>query len=123
MEPRFPVRPDKASLWVLNALTLRAQEARLHDVSCSGLGLAVDEEVPVGSWVRVEFGEVAVFGEARYCRRGAAGEYRVGVQTDWLIAQADLARWGGTRRDESEAQLCKLFREMKAGTVRYGPPV
>ncbi|QOY89385.1 PilZ domain-containing protein [Paludibaculum fermentans] len=122
-EPRFAVREEKAVLWVLHPRQAHAREGRLLDVSHSGLGIVLPEEIPAGSWIRVEFGDVAVFGEVRYCRQQAGGEFRMGALTDWVIAKADIARWGALRGPESEAQLCDAFRQMKRAAVRYGPPI
>ncbi len=122
-EHRFAVREEKAVLWVLHPRQAHAREGRLLDVSHSGLGIVLPEEIPAGSWIRVEFGDVAVFGEVRYCRQQAGGEFRMGALTDWVIAKADIARWGALRGAESEAQLCDAFRQMKKSAVRYGPPI
>ncbi|WP_321474711.1 hypothetical protein [uncultured Paludibaculum sp.] len=93
------------------------------DVSCSGLGMVVREEIPVGSWIRVEFGEVAVFGEVRYCRQQAGVGFRLGALTDWVVAKSDLARWGNSGRSDGDAHLCASFRQMKSSRTKYGPPV
>lgn len=122
-EPRFSVREEPAALWVLNHQQSRAREARLLDISHSGLGIVLEEEIPAGSWIRVEFGDVAVFGEVRYCRQQGGGEYRLGALTDWVIAKADIARWGALRGHDPETQLCDAFRQMKTAAVRYGPPI
>lgn len=122
-EPRFQVRQDRACLWVVDALSQRAHEARLLDVSCSGLGVVVEDEIPVGSWIRVDFGDVAVFGEVRYCRQQSVGHYRVGAASDWVIGRADLTRWGGRLSRECAVHLTESFRRMKMSAQRYGPPV
>lgn len=122
-EPRFSVREEPAALWVLNQHQTRLRAARLLDISHSGLGILLEEEIPTGSWIRVEFGDVAVFGEVRYCRPQAGGEYRLGALTDWVIAKADIARWGALRGQDSDTQLCDAFRQMKRAAARYGPPL
>ncbi|MGC4048937.1 MAG: PilZ domain-containing protein [Paludibaculum sp.] len=122
-EPRFSVREESASLWVLNHHPSQLRQARLLDISHSGLGILLEEEIPAGSWIRVEFGDIAVFGEVRYCRRQVGGDYRLGALTDWVIAKTDIARWGALRGQDSERQLCDAFTRMKSGAVRYGPPL
>ncbi|MGJ5818067.1 PilZ domain-containing protein [Paludibaculum fermentans] len=122
-EPRFNVREEKAAVWVLNPNQPQSREARLLDISHSGLGIVIAEEIPAGSWIRVEFGDVAVFGEVRYCRQQMCGEFRLGALTDWVIAKTDIARWGAQHGQDSEAQLCDAFCQMKTASVRYGPPI
>lgn len=122
-EPRFSVREEPAAVWVLTQSRSQMRTGRLLDISHSGLGILLEEEIPAGSWIRVEFGDVAVFGEVRYCRRQGGSGYRLGALTDWVIAKADIARWGALHGQDAETQLCDAFRQMKLAAVRYGPPL
>jgi c-di-GMP-binding flagellar brake protein YcgR len=96
------LRPTECALWDISEgrdeAYWRPVRALIQDMSGGGIGLLADEEMPVGSRVRVRFplpyggGECVGIGEAKMCRvqapprgsgpRARAGKWIVGLQMD-----------------------------------------
>ncbi|HEU5318005.1 MAG TPA: flagellar brake protein [Chloroflexota bacterium] len=96
------LRPTECAVWDLSdgrdEAYWRPVRALIQDMSGGGIGLLADEEVPVGSRVRVRFplpyggGECVGIGEAKMCRvqapprgsgaRARSGKWIVGLQMD-----------------------------------------
>ena len=96
------LRPTECALWDLSdgceGAFWRPVRAIIQDMSGGGVGLLADEEMPVGSRVRIRFplpyggGECIGIGEAKMCRvqappsgsgvRARSGRWIVGLQMD-----------------------------------------
>ncbi len=84
-EPRFLVKHDPALVTALVGPELVPVQARLLDLSHSGLGLLVDVHLPTNAWIKVEFGATIIFGEVRHCRLMQDGQYRLGARSDTVL--------------------------------------
>jgi hypothetical protein len=54
---------------------------RIVEVSRTGVQIQIDEEVPVGSVMTVEFGDTILKGDIRHCE-ARDGHFTVGIQTN-----------------------------------------
>ncbi|QOY89001.1 hypothetical protein [Paludibaculum fermentans] len=84
-EPRFLVKHDPALVTALVGAELVPVQARLLDLSHSGLGMLVDVHLPTNAWIKVEFGATIIFGEVRHCRLMQDGQYRLGAHSDTVL--------------------------------------
>jgi len=137
-EPRIVVN-TKARLVVFHCNLQMAADARIIDVSKSGLCLTTAQPIPFGTLLKIVVDGAIIFAEARYCRqvRGAIGSYKLGVQIqtvilhgktepDWRHTPAEL--WGSLalavrnsgklmpnsateRCQECRDELCRFFPE------------
>jgi hypothetical protein len=62
-------------------LQCSTSKARLADLSIHGLSLILDEELPIGSLVKVEWGSVTFMGELVYCQPHGE-EFLIGLKVD-----------------------------------------
>ncbi len=56
--------------------------AEIHDVSRSGLRLALDRPIAAGTAVKVEFSGMIARGEIRYCIPMQGDSFRAGMRID-----------------------------------------
>lgn len=91
-EPRIPVDTSARIVVFHSGMTLTA-DARITDVSKSGLGLVTDLAVPCNVLLKVILAGAIVFAEIRYCREagGTVKSYKIGalIQTVILSGEAD----------------------------------
>jgi len=90
-EPRFPIN-QPGRIAILNASGTTSSECMLTDVSASGLGLTAVGPAEAGCMVYVTGDFGLLVGEVRYCRRGADGRYRMGVETTGVYAGTESPR-------------------------------
>ena len=64
---------------------LKKCDAQAIDISRSGLGLLINQQLTVNAWVKVELTFAIVFGEVMYSRPVADGGYRVGLRMETLL--------------------------------------
>ncbi len=69
---------------VRGRLITRNLSAQLVNVSPSGLRLILDRAIPAGTHISVAVREETVFGEVKYCNRGASG-YEAGIQIEYAV--------------------------------------
>jgi hypothetical protein len=84
-ELRIPLSNQPAVISHLEGGTGMRYEARAVDISRSGLGLLVDRQFIVDTWVKVELGFAIAFGEVMYSKPTESGEYRVGLRVESLL--------------------------------------
>lgn len=107
-EPRIPVDLDAK-------LTIAGIElpiaGRVVNISASGLGLLLDQEVPGGELAYIELAIGFAFGEIRHCSKTAAG-YRVGMKLDEFISREDEVLAARKRADPVAAAtgFARFFR-------------
>ena len=58
--------------------------ARVKNASGRGLALELEDPVPPGAALKIQFDDSIVLGEAVYCR-AAAGSYFIGVELDQML--------------------------------------
>jgi len=88
-EPRFQASGETATIFILDGEKGGTIEARLVDVSKSGLGLSTAERLPRGTWVKVELPSAIAFGEVMHCRETAPSEYRIGLLTERILFRTE----------------------------------
>jgi hypothetical protein len=105
-ELRIPLMNQSAIVSQLEGRTQVRYDAQAIDISRSGLGLLVEQRLPINTWVKVELAFAIVFGEVMYSKANEYGGYRVGLRTETL-----LMRDGRTSLDaETLASLVDLPR-------------
>ncbi|HVW10244.1 MAG TPA: PilZ domain-containing protein [Bryobacteraceae bacterium] len=77
-EPRLPCNPTGVRAY-LKSLE-RQFTGNIVEVSRTGIQLQIDEAVPTGSVMTVEFGGTVLEGEVRHCEF-RDGRFTVGIQT------------------------------------------
>jgi|GEM_PF-374727 len=85
-EPRLMCADLVDVLWQDELGAWQKETANLEDISEHGLCVQLEREIPVGTQVRVQCGEVEIPGEIRYCREELYGWfYGVAMQpgTQW----------------------------------------
>jgi hypothetical protein len=90
---------------------LDRNDARIIDMSSSGLGLVVPRSVDTGSVIAVDTGLGIAFGEVRHCAKTPQGDYRIGISLEEFITRDHpLVLKEGTRELFS---LLGLLRKLK----------
>jgi hypothetical protein len=79
-ENRLGCIPTKGLVYVKKGVDPRPAEVR--QVSKSGLQLVLDQPIPVGSTVAVEFSGMVVEGEIRYWRPNGGDSFDAGVEIE-----------------------------------------
>ncbi len=89
-DPRIPVNTSARLVIFHSSLTIVA-DARVTDVSKSGLGLVTDRPVPLHAMLKVVLDGAILFAETRYCRQtdDATGSYQVGAQVQTVILNGE----------------------------------
>ena len=77
-EPRLPCNPTGVHAYVNGSD--RHFTGKIVEVSRTGIQLQIDEAVPLGSVMTVEFGGTVLTGEIRHCEL-RDGRFTVGIQT------------------------------------------
>jgi hypothetical protein len=86
-------------------------DARIIDMSSSGLGLVVPRPVDVDCVIAVDTGLGIAFGEVRHCTKTPNGDYRIGISLEeFLTRDHPLVLKQGTRELFS---LLRLLRKLK----------
>ena len=123
-EPRFKTEDESATVAILGSHQRGPFGANLVDISRSGLGLRLEQNLPMNSWIRVELGPAMVLGEIRHCTPEAGTGYRVGLVTDTVIFRTEprTDNAASTNRNESadsgKASLVELLRGLKQRQIR-----
>ena len=84
-ELRIPLPNDPAVVTYLEGPIRGKVDAQAIDISRSGLGLLVDRQLTVNTWVKVELPFAIVFGEIMYSRPETRGGFRVGLRLETLL--------------------------------------
>ena len=85
------IRVDiQAEVTVLSFVDSDKRQARISNVSKSGLGIKIGSHLETGTYVEVRWLSLAVFGEVKYCRSVAPDEFEVGIQVENIIYGASL---------------------------------
>jgi hypothetical protein len=93
MEPRIPT---DVSVELTVARTVVPIPAKLVDISASGMGLNLDQQVLPGEIVCVKLDIGSFFGEIRHCTKiGSA--YRAGLKLNQFIPSKNEAHGAGNR--------------------------
>jgi hypothetical protein len=85
-ETRFAVPGDSATLSVLESAAPQIQ-ARILDISKSGIGLTIERYLPKETKVKLQMGAMIVLGRVRYCRLVEGGWCRVGLISDTVVTK------------------------------------
>jgi hypothetical protein len=73
---------------------------RITNTSMRGIGLLADQPAPIGSAVKVEWGETLLLGEVCHCRLEGAG-YAIGLELEHALYHTEeLARLAAILMDE-----------------------
>jgi hypothetical protein len=76
----------KARIVAIQPPMLVDADARVTDVSRSGIGIFTDASLPPGAILKVIMDGAIAFGEVRHCSRlNATGHYKVGVEIETVI--------------------------------------
>lgn len=81
---RARFKTDLTAHVTLAGLSGATLKGRLADLSVHGLSLILSMELPVGSRVKVEWGNATFEGESIYCRNQGK-EYLVGLKVDAAV--------------------------------------
>jgi hypothetical protein len=103
-EPRYPT--DAGARVVLLGDDARTVEARVDEVSRSGIKLHLPIRLSKGDKVRVEFGKTIAFAEVRWCRQHAEEDFEAGMLIDHTMALRLLSRIrqaAGAETDEEQS--------------------
>ncbi|MGA2600980.1 MAG: PilZ domain-containing protein [Bryobacteraceae bacterium] len=102
-DPRIPVN-GKAHIVSVNPPLLIDANARVTDVSRSGIGIFTDASVPSGTVLKIVTDGSVIWGQVRHCARLAAtGHYKAGIEIETVIfrdeagpagAMSARALWG-----------------------------
>ncbi|HEY2844067.1 MAG TPA: PilZ domain-containing protein, partial [Bryobacteraceae bacterium] len=84
-ELRVPLTNQPAIVSQLEGRTDAKFDAQAVDISRSGLGLLLDQRLPVNTWVKVELAFAIAFGEVQYSKPDPDGGYRVGLHMETLL--------------------------------------
>ena len=77
---------------------------RITNSSTRGIGLVIDRRVPLGSAVKVEWGNTLLLGEIRYCRPEGDG-FAIGLDLEHALYQTEeLARLAERLLEEDQRQ-------------------
>jgi hypothetical protein len=89
-EPRIAVNTIARIVVFHSSLTIAA-DARVTDVSKSGLGLITDQPIPRDAMLKIVLDGAILFGEIRYCSEvgGSIRSYRIGVQIQTVILNGE----------------------------------
>jgi len=90
-EPRYPTEA-RAEVTEFGSQGRRHLEARMMNISKSGLRLRLSEPLVPGARVRVHFGEVLAFGEVRWCRDLCGDAFDAGVKIDHTVEHKLVAK-------------------------------
>ena len=111
-EPRFDANGEAATLSLLDQRQPGTYQARLVDVSKSGMGLSTTQRIPRGAWVRVDLPSAIAFGEVVHCRQESAHEFRVGLVTETVLFRSDEPP------PESQETSGTILRGLRSGWKR-----
>ena len=101
-EPRF--RADQpVAVTVLGDCPSR-QSAIVRNASIRGLAIEVASWIPPGSALKIEFDDLAVLGEAVYCRDGT-GSHLVGIELDQVLC--GLAELSKKLQEFADTERCE----------------
>jgi len=81
MEQRHDTRlvlDRTVNLTILGDVEMR-RAAKVKNISCRGLGVAMAFPVGVGAALKIELNDAVLLGEAMYCR-AVNGEYHIGIE-------------------------------------------
>jgi PilZ domain len=94
MEQRGEPRIDSEQTVRVITLGEQSEElpARIANLSGTGLRLLIDRHFPAGATLRIEWDQILLFGEVRYCQ-SVDGGYTIGVELEHaLLHTHDLSR-------------------------------
>jgi hypothetical protein len=94
-EKRFPCLNTRVMLRVTGSHELC--EARVTEISRSGLRLWLPAAVAVGSSVQFDLGAMSIAGEIRYCSRSEGNSFVAGVSISDPATCKDTGTRGGSR--------------------------
>lgn len=97
-EPRIPI---EISARVTTSNMPGSMPAKLVDISRSGLGLRVPQNIPTGIGVIVELNSGIAFGEVRHCSKKGKDTWRVGLSLDEFISRHDQEKKSSSPSGES----------------------
>jgi hypothetical protein len=88
-DQRIPVN-GKAHIISIDPPMLIDSQARVTDVSRSGIGIFTDACIPQGSVLKVAMEGSLIWGQVRHCTRlSATGHYKVGIEIETVIFRGE----------------------------------
>ena len=82
---------EPATVTELGFSKRQGMSARTIDISDSGVSLRMDEELAVGTLVKIELKDSLLFAEVRNCRSSVVSKCRIGLSVEWRIMRSENA--------------------------------
>ena len=82
---------EPATVTELGFSKRQGMSARTIDISDSGVSLRMDEELAVGTLVKIELKDALLFAEVRNCRSSVVSKCRIGLSVEWRIMRSENA--------------------------------